>query len=191
MILLPFYLEDVLSYSTRQVGLLLTVVPICLGLISPMSGTLADRFGARPVMTAGVVLLVIGYYSLSSLDDQTTTLGYILRLLPVGLGMGIFQAPNNSAIMGAAPRERLGVASGLVSITRTLGQTIGVATVGAVWAARTIYHHGAILPGGVTTAPAATQIAGLQDTFVAVALLTGLVSASEHPYFNSEPPVTC
>ena len=174
LILIPFYLEDVLNYDTRQVGLLLTVVPICLGLISPISGAVADRVGERLIMTVGVLLLVVGYYTLSTLDGQTTTIGYILRLLPVGLGMGIFQAPNNSAIMGAVPPDRLGIASGLVSITRTLGQTTGVAALGALWAGRTIYHYGAILPGGVTTAPPESQIVGLQDTFLAVAFLTAL-----------------
>ena len=125
-------------------------------------------------MAAGVFLLVIGYFSLSSLTDQTTTLGYIVRLLPVGVGMGIFQAPNNSALMGAAPPGQLGIASGLVSITRTLGQTMGVALIGAIWAGRTMLHYGAILPEGVTTAPTNIQIMGLQDTFLAVTILAGL-----------------
>ena len=174
LILLPFYLEDILGYTTRQVGLLLTVVPICLGLVSPISGAVSDRLGSRLIMTIGLVFLVIGYYALSTLDEGTTTLGYILRLLPVGVGMGIFQAPNNSAIMGAVPLEQSGITSGLVSITRTLGQTTGVAALGALWAGRTIFHYGAILPGGVTTAPASSQIAGLQDTFFVVTFLAAL-----------------
>ncbi len=171
ILLLPFYLEDVLNYQTRQVGLFLAVVPLCLGIFSPLSGTLADRIGDRTVMTAGVLLLVIGYFSLSTLDEQTTTWGVVLRLLPVGIGMGTFQAPNNSAIMGAVPPTQLGIASGLVSITRTLGQTLGVAILGAMWAGRTMAYYGAALPGGVTTAPPAMQVAGLRDTLLAVTLL--------------------
>ena len=170
-LLLPFYLENILGYQARQVGLLLAVVPLCLGVFSPMSGALADRIGDRKVMTVGVLLMVIGYFSLSTLGEQTTALGIALRLLPVGLGMGTFQAPNNSAIMGAVPPEQLGLASGLVSISRTLGQTLGVAILGAIWAGRTLAHYGGALPGGVTTAPPANQVAGLQDALLAVTLL--------------------
>ncbi|MBF0280830.1 MAG: MFS transporter [SAR324 cluster bacterium] len=182
ILLLPFYLEEILGYETRQAGLLLVVIPICMGILSPISGTIADRLGARPMMITGVALLVLGYFSLSSLDGQTTTLGYIVRLLPVGIGMGIFQAPNNSILMGAASKSQLGVVSGLVSITRTLGQTIGVAVIGTIWAGRTLFHHGTNLADGVTAAPLESQIFGLQDTFVVVSglvfltLLLNLVS---------------
>jgi MFS family permease len=98
-------------------------------------------------------------------------MGYILRFLPVGVGMGIFQSPNNSAVMGAVPRERLGVASGLLSITRTLGQTMGIAVLGALWASRVFFHAGAAAAAGATAAPAADQVAGLHDTFVAVMVM--------------------
>jgi fucose permease len=127
--------------------------------------------GTRPITVLGLTVLLIGYYALTSLSTETTTWGYILRLLPIGIGMGIFQSPNNSAIMGTVPRERLGIASGLLSITRTLGQTVGIATLGALWASRVMFHTGQFLEGGATTAPASAQIAGLHDTFVVVTFL--------------------
>jgi EmrB/QacA subfamily drug resistance transporter len=170
-ILMPFYLENVLGYNTRQMGLLLAVVPIGLGSFAPVAGALSDRLGTRPITVLGLTVLLIGYYAITGLSSETTTWGYILRLLPIGIGMGIFQSPNNSAIMGSVPRERLGIASGLLSITRTLGQTVGIAILGALWASRVIFHTGQFLEGGATTAPAAAQIAGLHDTFVVVAFM--------------------
>ena len=170
-ILLPFYLEDVLQYNTQQVGFLLAVIPIGLGIFAPIAGALSDRFGTRPITVLGLVTLLVGYAGLTSLSTETTTWGYILRLMPIGIGMGIFQSPNNSAIMGAVPRERLGVASGLLSITRTMGQTVGVAILGALWASRVMYHAGGLLAGGATTAPGPAQVAGLQDTFVVATIL--------------------
>lgn len=170
IILMPFYLENVLGYSTRSVGLLLAVVPIAMGFIAPVAGSLSDRFGSRPITVVGLVVLAIGYYGVSTLDTDTTALGYVLRFLPIGLGMGIFQSPNNSAIMGSVPRTRLGVASGLLSITRTLGQTIGIAALGALWAGRVFAYAGQVLPQGATAAPVANQVAGLQDTFLLVDL---------------------
>jgi hypothetical protein len=117
--------------------------------------------------------MLLGYFLMTGLSAETTTIGYILRFLPVGVGMGIFQSPNNSAVMGAVPRQRLGVASGLLAETRTLGQTTGIAVLGAIWAARVLFHHGAELPGGASIAPASDQVAGLLDTFVVVMGLIG------------------
>lgn len=170
IILMPFYLENVLGYSTRSVGLLLAVVPIAMGLSAPVAGSLSDRFGTRPITVVGLAVLVAGYYGVSTLGTDTTALGYVLRFLPIGLGMGIFQSPNNSAIMGSVPRTRLGVASGLLSITRTLGQTVGIAALGALWASRVFAYAGRVLPHGATTAAAAHQVAGFQDTFLIVDL---------------------
>jgi EmrB/QacA subfamily drug resistance transporter len=170
-ILLPFYLEDVLNYNTQQVGFLLAVVPVGLGIFAPIAGALSDRFGTRPITVLGLIMLVVGYVALTGLSTETTTWGYILRLVPIGIGMGIFQSPNNSAIMGAVPRERLGVASGLLSITRTLGQTVGIAILGALWASRVMVHTGGFITGGATTAPGPAQVAGLHDTFVVVSIL--------------------
>jgi EmrB/QacA subfamily drug resistance transporter len=171
ILLLPFYLETVLGYSPQQSGLMLAVVPIAMGIIAPISGVLSDRFGTRSISIIGLAILVIGYWAMTSLSAETTVAGYIIRLLPVGLGMGIFQSPNNSAIMGAVTRQRLGVASGLLAVTRTLGQTTGIAVLGAIWAARVTATTGQALPGGATTAPITAQVAGLQETFL---IVTGL-----------------
>jgi EmrB/QacA subfamily drug resistance transporter len=173
-LMMPFYLENVLRYDVRQVGLLLAVFPIALGLTAPLSGALSDKYGTRPISVLGLLVLVVGYASLSTLSETTTAVGYILRSIPLGIGMGLFQSPNNSAIMGAAPRERYGVASGLLAVTRTLGQTVGIAALGALWAARVFARLGQTLPGGVTAAPPAAQVAGLQETFLVSSTLVGL-----------------
>jgi hypothetical protein len=109
--------------------------------------------------------------AVSTLTARTTALGYALRFIPVGLGLGIFQSPNNSAIMGAAPRDRLGIVSGMLALNRTLGQTMGIALLAAAWAGRTFYHAGRIYPGGATAAPAVSQVAGLHDVILGLVLL--------------------
>lgn len=171
VILLPFYLENILSFGTRQVGLLLAIVPLFLAVVAPLSGSLSDRYGTRPITLAGLAMLVLGYGAMSTLSQDTTGLGFVLRLLPVGIGMGMFQSPNNSAVMGAVPRQRLGIASGLLAISRTLGQTTGIAVLGALWAGRTMVYEGGVLAEGVTGATAVAQINGLNDSFLFVTLL--------------------
>jgi EmrB/QacA subfamily drug resistance transporter len=171
VILMPFYLENILGFETRQVGLLMAVVPLFLGVVAPLSGSLSDRFGTRPITVAGLAMLVLGYWAMSTLNVQTTGLGYVLRLLPVGVGMGMFQSPNNSAVMGSVPRERLGIASGLLAIGRTLGQTTGIALLGALWASRVMVYEGEVLAGGATVGTAVSQISALHDTFLFIVLL--------------------
>jgi EmrB/QacA subfamily drug resistance transporter len=175
MILIPFFLENVLGYGTRQVGLLMATVPLALGIVAPASGALSDRVGTRPITVVGLASMLAGFYAMSTLDPSTGTLGYVLRFLPVGIGMGIFQSPNNSAVMGAVPRARLGIASGLLSITRTLGQTTGISVLGALWASRVVFHAG-LAPGGggATDASPAAQVSGLHDTFYVVIVILAL-----------------
>lgn len=171
LLLIPFYSENVLGFNPQQTGLLMAVVPIALGIVAPISGALSDRYGSRLITVAGLAILTLGFFLVSSLDADTSVREYILRFLPVGIGMGVFQSPNNSAIMGAAPRSRLGIASGMLSVTRTLGQTTGIATLGALWAGQVFKHVGSVLPGGATTAPVSAQVAGLQTTFLLVSVL--------------------
>lgn len=172
-LLLPFYLDNMLGYAPRQVGLLMALIPIFLGVIAPLAGAISDRVGTRPISMLGLVIAIAGYLVMSRFDAETGLLVYALGVMPLGIGMGFFQSPNNSAIMGAAPRERLGVASGLLAISRTLGQTTGIAVLGALWAGRVAAYAGAMPPDGATAAPLSAQIAALEDTFLVMAALVG------------------
>lgn len=173
MILMPFYLENMLGYPIQLIGPLQAAVPVMLGILAPVSGILSDRYGSRRITVLGLLVLVIAYVILSTLSTETTTLGYILRMLPLGLGMGIFQSPNNSAVMGAVPRERLGIASGLLSMTRTLGQTVGIAVLGTIWAGQVAARSGESVSGGATNASAVVQVAAMRDT---IWLVVGLLA---------------
>jgi EmrB/QacA subfamily drug resistance transporter len=173
-ILMPFYLQGVLGYSPREVGLLLAPLPIAMGLLAPISGAMSDKYGARPITVLGLFVILLSFIGLATLNANTTAVGYGFRYLILGMGFGIFQSPNNSAIMGAVRRERLGVASSLLSLTRTMGQTVGVAIIGALWAGRVAFYYGELLEHGATTAPAVAQVAGLNDTFAIVSVFVSM-----------------
>ena len=171
-LLLPFYLSNLLKLEPTVVGLLLTTTMVFFGLASPISGIFSDRFGYRLIATAGLVMLAFGCYTVSTLTAETSILGYILRVLPLGLGMGTFQSPNNSAVMGSVPRERLGVVSGINVICRTLGNTAGVAALGALWASRVFVYAGPDFAGDVTEAAAVAQTTALRDvSFTTMAIV--------------------
>jgi len=174
MILLPFYLENILGFPSMRVGLLMGIIPVMLGITSPLAGTLSDRVGSRKITMTGLLILLLGFLAASTLNQHTEILGYAVRIFLVGAGIGIFLSPNNSAIMGAAPRHQLGIVSSMMAQSRTLGQTVGVAVIGAVWAGRTMFYAGTGTSGGATLARIDAQIAGLHDAFLTAAVFIGI-----------------
>lgn len=171
--LIPFYLQLVLHYSIEHIGLLMAFTPVIGGLISPLAGNLTDRFGARRVMLTGLIVMTIGCLSIATCNAQTSDLDYLLRVVPLGLGWGMFQSPNNSAILGAVPPERLGIASGLLSLTRTLGQTTGLPLLAAIFA--TTILSGTALKE-VTLAGPEAIVHGFQMTFQIAGGMTAIAA---------------
>lgn len=173
MILLPLYLQNVLSFGPRQSGLMLAVTPVMVAITAPIAGTLSDRFGSRIITSIGLAVLLFGQIMVSTLGADTSVIGYLARFIPVGIGIGLFQAPNNSAVMGSVPRERTGVASSLLSLTRTIGQTTGIALLGAFWERQVTLQAGNIQYPNITMAPIAAQVGGLVNTiYLALLIIT-------------------
>jgi len=114
---------------------------------------------------------------MTTLRVDSTPLGYFLRMLPVTIGMATFNSPNNSAIMGSVPRERLGVTSGILSMLRTIGQIAGIAGLGAFFTTR-VAHYSAVSVD-LSVADPNTIVRALHDQFMLVALLMllGIVTA--------------
>lgn len=174
ILLMPFYLQNVLNFKPSQIGLLMAIVPATTGIVSPLAGTLSDRFGSRSISTVGLIVMFSGYLGLLTLDVYTTIFHYVLYFMPIGIGLGLFHSPNNSAIMGAATREKVGVVSGLLSLTRTLGQSAGVAAIGTFWAHRVAHHSRAPFTMGTTMTAPVHQVAALYDTIVLACLVLGV-----------------
>jgi EmrB/QacA subfamily drug resistance transporter len=163
--ILPFLLELVQGYPPEMVGLMMMASPITMGLASPLAGILSDRYGSRVISMTGLVVIIAGCLSMTTLTMDVTPLGFVARMIPLGIGFGLFQSPNNSAIMGTAPRHRTGIASGLLSLSRTLGQSTGMPLMGALFAMQVLAF--ADLPAGtdVTTAPPLALVAAVAGTY--------------------------
>ncbi|WP_309742065.1 DHA2 family efflux MFS transporter permease subunit [Chamaesiphon sp. OTE_20_metabat_361] len=172
-LLIPFFLQLVMHYPIERVGLFMAITPVIGGLVSPLAGNLSDRFGTRSIMLIGLVLMTIGSLAVSTLDAQMRDLDYLVRVIPLGLGWGIFQSPNNGAILGAVPPQRLGIASGLLSLTRTLGQTTGLPLFAAIFAAIALAGTNRDL----TLAPPDAIVRGFQGTFQIAALQLAIAAA--------------
>lgn len=133
LFVVPFYLERARHLSTTRAGLILTALPVALGLVAPAAGRLADRVGARPLTFGGMMVSAVGLALMAV--DHSGTGALLVALAIVGVGLGAFTPPNNAAIMGSAPREQSGVAGGVLNMTRGIGTAMGVALTGLVFAA--------------------------------------------------------
>ena len=138
--LLPFYLIQGRGLSPAQAGLLITAQPLIMAIAAPLSGTLSDRIGSRVPSTLGMAILAIGLFLLSRLDPQSPMGHVAVALAIAGLGTGTFISPNSNALLSAAPRERQGIASGILATARSGGMVLGVGIAGAILT--TVMAHG-------------------------------------------------
>jgi EmrB/QacA subfamily drug resistance transporter len=130
---LPFYLIHARSMSPTQAGLLLTTQPLLMAIVAPIAGTLSDRIGSRPLAVLGMAVQAVGLLLLSRLGPDSLLVEAGVGLALVGVGIGLFTSPNNSAVMGAAPAQRQGIASGVVATARFFGMALGVGLAGAIY----------------------------------------------------------
>jgi EmrB/QacA subfamily drug resistance transporter len=171
LLVLPFFLEVGQKYSADKAGLLLAVSPLIIVLTAPLAGILADRFGAGFVSLIGLGLMAGGCGLMTCFTIEATPTEFMLAVIPYGLGVGMFQSPNNSVIMGAVAANRLGLASGLLSLARILGQAVGVPLIAALLASMTLTHSVGNIPRDVVEANPAALLFGVRYSFSAVAIL--------------------
>jgi len=142
---LPFYFHYVAEFSQTRTGLLMTPWPAVVVIVAPISGWLSDRYAAGLLGAMGLLVLTAGLLSILTMPADVGTVGVVWRMLVCGAGFGFFQSPNNRAIIGAAPRERSGAGSGMLSTARLLGQTSGGACVALAFGLSADIERGATL----------------------------------------------
>ncbi|MGD9945797.1 MAG: MFS transporter [Burkholderiaceae bacterium] len=133
LLALPFLLEFALHRSHAETGLLITPWAVAAGFTALVAGRLADRYPAGILVSLGLGLMAVGIAASALLPQDASIADVIWRTALCGLGFGLFQSPNNRALLGVAPRERAGGASGVQATTRLLGQSLGTAMVAVIF----------------------------------------------------------
>ncbi|MEM8603257.1 MAG: DHA2 family efflux MFS transporter permease subunit [Cyanobacteria bacterium P01_H01_bin.121] len=159
VLLQPFFLELGLGLPPAHVGLLMLTAPLVTGMISPVAGRWVDTIGLKRMSLIGLSIMVVACLLMSTVHPDLTNFGYIWRFAPFGLGMGIFQSSNNTAVMGQAPPGRTGIVSGVLSLSRTIGQTTGIALVGTIFSLIILWSTGStsVSQASVTAIAAGTS----------------------------------
>ncbi len=126
---LPFLFEDVGHMSQIMTGLLITPWPAIVVFVAPVAGRLSDRSSPGLLGAMGLAVMTVGLFLLMTMPVHAGWESIAWRMAVAGFGFGFFQSPNNRLLIGSAPPERSGAASGMLSTARLLGQTNGSALV--------------------------------------------------------------
>jgi len=129
---LALYMQNVKGYSPLEAGALFLPSTVMIIITGPIAGRLTDRVGPRQLMVAGLVLVAISLFWQSFLEVDTTYGTLVGAFVLMGVGMGLTMSPMSTAAMNSVEPAKAGVASGILSMSRMVGGTFGVAALGAL-----------------------------------------------------------
>lgn len=134
LILVPFYLEKIKGLEPKDVAAYLVILPILMFICAPLAGWLSDRVGPRLPTISGLMINGIGLFLLSEIEATSPGSYLVLCLIFIGFGVGIFNTPNTSALMGSVLPAQRSVASSISSTSRNIGMTVGISFATAIFA---------------------------------------------------------
>ncbi|HEV2440546.1 MAG TPA: MFS transporter [bacterium] len=174
----PFYLQRVLHYSPGTVGIAMTPMPAALAAGSLLGGPLSDRIGSHVLAPLGMVIATLGAYLFTQVSPAHGYVGLAVAMVVMDFGMGLFIAPNDAVIMNSAPRDKQGVAGGVLALMRSAGMIIGLTL-----AATILQSHlgpmaaGGGAPGGGTGISPQALLQGVQNVYAATIIICLLATA--------------
>lgn len=188
LFLMPFYLEKIGGYTPALTGTILTPIPLAMAIVAPFAGHISDKYGSRLMTTWGMVVCAVSALLLIFMGHTTNIAVLVTVLIVLGIGMGLFTPPNNSAIMGSAPKERLGVAGGILNMMRALGLIFGVDISGVIFTSLEhsyLAQHGYAEAAFATLPPAVREAAFLHGftpvmvTLLGITVVAAILSAAK------------
>lgn len=132
MFLLIFYFQGIKAIDPLTAGILLTPFAVSMMISSPISGWLSDRIGSRVLSSIGLLLSALGMIGFIKISADTSVVELGIWMFISGFGSGMFFSPNTSAIMGAVPVDRRGIAAGVRTMMNNAGSVISLAFAMAV-----------------------------------------------------------
>jgi MFS family permease len=184
LIIGPFYLSKVIGLGPAAAGLALAMGPLAAAIAGIPAGRLVDRIGSEYAALGGLVALTTGAVVLSVIPATSGIAGYVVPIVTMTIGYGLFQAANSAKIMMGTSSSERGLVSGLLNLSRNLGLVTGASTMGAIFAWGTAARD-------VVTASPAAIVAGSHSTFVVAGILlfgSLLVSLNATPRDRKQAP---
>jgi EmrB/QacA subfamily drug resistance transporter len=130
---MALYMQNILGYSPLEAGIRFLPSTVVIIVAAPIAGRLTDRIGARLPIAVGLTLVAIALFLQSRVTVDTTYAALLPTFSLMGLGIGLTMSPMSTAAMNAVDVTKAGLASGILSMSRMVGGTFGVAAVGALF----------------------------------------------------------
>lgn len=125
--MLSLYLQYVKGMEAREAGLVLMAQPILMAIVATFSGRLSDRKNPRALAALGMGISAFGLLTLSFISTDTTTTYILAALMILGVGFGLFSAPNTNVAMGSVDKKSYGTASAILGTMRSTGMMFSMA----------------------------------------------------------------
>ena len=151
----PFYLQEVLKLSPTFMGIIFLAPSLLSMVLSPVSGALTDRIGARFLLILGTVILMAAFLIGANLGADTHWIWAAILLALTGIGSAFFNTPSQAVMIGALPKEHWGTAIGIINGIFGLGHMLGISLSGIFLTLAFRYYSG--IPG-TTPNPGDTQV---------------------------------
>jgi predicted MFS family arabinose efflux permease len=174
--LIPFYLEYIFLLPVEKVGRLMMAVPATLIVVSPCSGRLYDKIGARYLTTVGLSLSGIALLGLAWLSVESSFWEIAAKLALLGAGQSIFLSPNSASVLSRVSENYLGITAGILATARNLGMVTGATLAAALFSWWYSFFSGGGKLGEYAAVDSVSFILALRATFVLTACLVFLGS---------------
>ena len=130
---LALYMQDILGYSPLEAGIRFLPSTLMIVGVAPVAGRLSDRYGPRWLIAGGLTIVAASLFSFSRIAVDSTYLELLPGFMLLGIGVAMTMSPMTSAAMNAVPVQKAGIASGVLSMFRMVGGSLGVAVTGAIF----------------------------------------------------------
>jgi EmrB/QacA subfamily drug resistance transporter len=150
---LALYMQDILGYTPLEAGVRFLPSTLMIVAVAPVAGRLSDRFGPRWLIAGGLTLVAASLVTFSRIAVDSGYLDLLPGFMLLGIGIAMTMSPMTSAAMNAVPVQKAGIASGVLSMFRMVGGSLGVAVTGAIFQGLVSSRLDTLLTGsGVTAA---------------------------------------
>jgi EmrB/QacA subfamily drug resistance transporter len=130
---LALYMQDILGYSPLEAGIRFLPSTLMIVGVAPVAGRLSDRYGPRWLIAGGLTIVAASLFSFSRIAVDSAYLDLLPGFMLLGIGVAMTMSPMTSAAMNAVPVQKAGIASGVLSMFRMVGGSLGIAITGAIF----------------------------------------------------------
>ncbi|MCM3357191.1 DHA2 family efflux MFS transporter permease subunit [Psychrobacillus sp. MER TA 171] len=176
MILLPIYLQDGRGFTALDAGLLLLPGALVNAFMSPVTGKLYDKYGAKPLFIIGLLFVIPTMWVVTDLNDTTSFTFLMIRTIFLRVGLSFITMPLNTAGLNALPKLLITHGTAVNNTVRQLAGSIGTAVVVTIFTVQSIKHTENIsieMPSaGLEQLKALASIYGSSDAYVFMTILS-------------------